>query len=62
MLVTIHNFADEACEVSLTIKANGGERLVDLRKEAESRAGEDGVHRIALDAYGYAWYRVGELR
>ncbi|HYF65730.1 MAG TPA: alpha-amylase family protein, partial [Herpetosiphonaceae bacterium] len=60
-LVTLHNFADHACEVSLAIKGAGGERLVDLLRQAESCADDDGAHRIALDAYGYAWYRVGGL-
>jgi maltose alpha-D-glucosyltransferase / alpha-amylase len=61
-LLTVHNFADHACEVGLAIKAAGGERLVDLREQAESRADSDGIHRIALDAYGYRWYRVGGMR
>ena len=38
----------------------GGERLVDLIAEDESRA-ERGTHRMALDAYGYRWFRVGGL-
>ncbi len=60
-VVTLHNFSEFACEVQLAIKAPGGERLVDLREQAESRADDAGLHRIALDAYGYRWYRVGRL-
>jgi len=26
-----------------------------------SHAGEDGKHRLVIEAYGYRWYRVGGL-
>ncbi|MGI8957856.1 MAG: alpha-amylase [Chthoniobacterales bacterium] len=35
--------------------------LSNLRQNNESHAGEDGRHRIALEAFGYRWYRVGRL-
>ena len=60
-LVCVHNFAPEPAEVSLRLTLDGGERLASLTDEEESRAGRGGAHRIALDAYGYRWYRVGGL-
>ena len=39
----------------------GGERLVSLLAEEEHRSGKSGAHSLALDAFGYAWFRVGGL-
>ncbi len=60
-LVTIHNFDQRAHEAPIKLDVEGGEKLVSLIEEQESRADEDGIHHIALDAYGYTWYRVGGL-
>jgi maltose alpha-D-glucosyltransferase/alpha-amylase len=29
--------------------------------EDHSRAGENGRHKLLIEAYGYRWYRVGGL-
>jgi maltose alpha-D-glucosyltransferase / alpha-amylase len=55
-VVTVHNFGGKATEASL---ATGAERLVDLRVEGELRANRRGRHEVALDAYGYRWFRTG---
>ena len=60
-LVCVHNFDSRPREVSLRLEVERGNRLADLIAEDESRADERGVHRLALDAYGYRWYRVGGL-
>ncbi|HYC51426.1 MAG TPA: alpha-amylase family protein [Gemmatimonadaceae bacterium] len=60
-IVVVHNFAEMPRSVRLRVGGDGGDRLVDLREEEESRANASGVHRIALDAFGYKWYRVGNL-
>lgn len=60
-LVVVHNFDEKPCEVRIRPGVPGGERLVDLRVEGESRADRTGTHRIALDAHGYHWYRVGDM-
>jgi maltose alpha-D-glucosyltransferase/alpha-amylase len=41
--------------------AEHGKLLVNLLAEDHSRAGDDGRHRIVIEAYGYRWYRVGGL-
>ena len=61
-VVVVHNLDDRPREVIL---AAGGEgeapRLVNLLAEDHSDPGEDGRHRLVLEAYGYRWYRVGGL-
>ncbi len=58
-LVLLHNFDERACEAKL--KPGGSDRLIDLIRETESRPDAAGTHRISLDAYGYRWFRVGDL-
>ena len=60
-VVVIHNFDEKAHEVKLSIKRPRAGRLVDLLSENESIADARGVHRIALEAFGYRWFRVGDL-
>ena len=38
-----------------------GKHLINLLAEDHSHAGEDGKHRLVIEAYGYRWYRVGGL-
>lgn len=60
-LVVLHNFSAKSKEVRLKLKEESGALLTNLRANDESRADEKGQHRIALEAYGYRWYRVGRL-
>jgi maltose alpha-D-glucosyltransferase/alpha-amylase len=60
-VIVVHNFAAEPRAVRIRAGVEDGERLVDLLAEEESRASSSGVHRIALDAFGYRWFRVGGL-
>ena len=58
-VVAVHNFAGTATEVEFSIEGLPGQPLVDLRVESESRANRRGRHQLALDAYGYRWFRRG---
>jgi maltose alpha-D-glucosyltransferase/alpha-amylase len=60
-MVTLHNFSEAAQTVQLRVSDPGGERLVDLLGEEHSEAGARGLHEIALDGYGYRWFRVGSI-
>jgi maltose alpha-D-glucosyltransferase/alpha-amylase len=60
-VVVVHNFDEKPHEVKLTIKRDRAERLVNLVDEDESVADAAGVHRIALEAFGYRWFRLGDL-
>ncbi len=58
-VVLVHNFAGQPLDVALRVDGPGSERLVDLRVESESRANARGRHELALDAFGYRWFRAG---
>jgi maltose alpha-D-glucosyltransferase / alpha-amylase len=60
-LIILHNFDRHPHEVRLRVPGEGGNLLVNLLDENESRAHEDGMHRIALEELGYRWFRVGGL-
>lgn len=60
-LVTLHNFEGCIREVCLNLKGKGQSKLVDLWAIEENTADEKGVHRIRLNAYGYRWFRAGDL-
>jgi maltose alpha-D-glucosyltransferase / alpha-amylase len=59
----VHNLDDKAHEVSFAVglKNESDRLLVNLLGEEHSRAGEDGKHRLLVEAYGYRWFRVGGL-
>jgi maltose alpha-D-glucosyltransferase/alpha-amylase len=58
-LLTLHNFAGEPRTANVKVGVPGGDRLVDVFANRESRAGEGGGHEIMLEPYGYRWFRVG---
>jgi glycosidase len=60
-VVVLHNFSRRPLEITLRVKGDGGDMLTNLLAENESRAQKDGAHRIALEEYGYRWFRVGGL-
>ena len=60
-LVVIHNFDEKPHEIRIRPNVGGGERLVNLLVHDESSADDSGTHRIAIEAFGYRWYRVGGL-
>lgn len=60
-LVIMHNFDEKPHDVQIKLKDERGNTLVSLLDHAGSKADNRGVHKISLDAYGYRWYRVGDL-
>lgn len=60
-IVVLHNFDEKPHEVKLKIKRARSKRLVNLLYEDDCVADARGHHRIALDAFGYRWFRVGDL-
>ena len=60
-LLIFHNFGEKPLELVLSKKQVGEERLVDLMKNVESHADEKGRHTIILEAFGYRWFRTGNL-
>jgi maltose alpha-D-glucosyltransferase/alpha-amylase len=57
-VVVVHNLAGASRKVSLQVANH--DLLVNVLSEDHSR-GKHGGHRIALEPYGYRWYRVGGL-
>lgn len=60
-LVILHNFDEKAHEAVLDLEQNQEGKLVDLMDIQESKADKNGLHHINLDAYGYRWFRAGNL-
>ncbi|HEX6746344.1 MAG TPA: alpha-amylase family protein [Longimicrobium sp.] len=60
-VVVLHNFDRRPREARFRVGAEGGEHLANLLQQEEMHADERGVHHVALEAYGYRWYRVGGL-
>jgi maltose alpha-D-glucosyltransferase/alpha-amylase len=56
-VLVLHNFAPEPQSVRVDA---GEDTLVNLLSEDHSRS-KSGVHRLALEPYGYRWFRVGGL-
>jgi maltose alpha-D-glucosyltransferase/alpha-amylase len=59
----VHNFTDSPIEIKFAVGLHDAsdKLLVNLLSEDHSHAGEDGHHRLLLEAFGYRWYRVGGL-
>jgi maltose alpha-D-glucosyltransferase/alpha-amylase len=60
-LIVLHNFSEKPYEIILTSKQVGEERPIDLMANVESVVDEKGRHTIIMDAYGYRWFRAGNL-
>ena len=58
-LLTLHNFSDRRQKVRLKVGAPRDGVLVEVFDGRHTRAHNDGMHRIDLDAYAWRWYRVG---
>lgn len=60
-LITLHNFDEKAREVLLDLKLKKESKLIDLMNIDENIADEKGIHRVRMGAYGYRWFRAGDL-
>jgi maltose alpha-D-glucosyltransferase/alpha-amylase len=60
-IIIMHNFNGVACEVGLKLQKKSEVKLVDMMKVEESMADKKGMHQISMDAYGYRWFRAGDL-
>lgn len=58
-LVTLHNFSERAKKVRLKVGSGRDDILVNVFDGRHSRARNDGTHHIALESYGWRWFRVG---
>jgi maltose alpha-D-glucosyltransferase/alpha-amylase len=58
-MLTLHNFSSRPQKLRVRVSGQDGDALVEVFDAQHSRAHNDGMHRIALDGYGWRWYRVG---
>ncbi|MFL5417570.1 MAG: alpha-glucosidase C-terminal domain-containing protein, partial [Myxococcales bacterium] len=57
-VVVLHNLADEPIEAAVRVEEDN---LVNLFSEAHSERRGTAAHKIALEPYGYRWFRAGGL-
>lgn len=60
-VVVLHNFSSLPQEARFRLKNPAGVQLTNLLVNEEIRADAAGMHRVALESYGYRWFRVGGL-
>jgi len=60
-LVTVHNFSRRQASVRFRVPEDDRVPLVDLLSNLRIECGEDGRYELALPAYGYRWFRIGNL-
>ncbi|HEY2830252.1 MAG TPA: alpha-amylase family protein [Thermoanaerobaculia bacterium] len=60
-VVAVHNVDDRPRRITLAIENENRTSLVNLLSADHSDGDDDGVHRLAIEGYGYRWYRVGGL-
>jgi maltose alpha-D-glucosyltransferase/alpha-amylase len=60
-VVVLHNFSSRPQEARFTLDHPEGRLLSNLLVNDEVHADKAGMHRIALESYGYRWFRVGGM-
>jgi maltose alpha-D-glucosyltransferase/alpha-amylase len=60
-VLAVHNFSDQACSLALAVPGAEALTLTNLLTADDSPPDKGGRHPIALEPYGYRWYRVGPL-
>ena len=60
-VVVLHNFSSRPQEAKFVLDHPEGQLLSNLLVNEEVRADKTGTHHIALESYGYRWFRVGGL-
>ncbi len=58
-LLVVHNFDSKPHQVDIKPGVDGGDVLINLMEEDQSKAGAKGVHQISLNGHAARWYRVG---
>jgi maltose alpha-D-glucosyltransferase/alpha-amylase len=60
-LVCIHNLSAEPTEIRIPMQKPEPHRLVNLIENEETEASEKSSYPVALDSFGYKWYRVDAI-
>src|SRR5581483_10597368 len=59
--IAVHNLDSKPHRIRIDVASSGRTSLINLLSSDHSEGGDDGVHRLAIEGYGYRWYRVGGL-
>jgi maltose alpha-D-glucosyltransferase/alpha-amylase len=58
-LLIVHNFAESARRIHVALDARDPEGLVDVLSGEHAEAASGREHDIALEGYGFRWFRIG---
>jgi maltose alpha-D-glucosyltransferase/alpha-amylase len=58
-LLTLHNFGSAKRTVRVKVDTKDDGLLDNVFEDKQSKAHSDGAHRIDMNGYGWAWFRVG---
>src|SRR5579883_62910 len=62
-VLALHNLSSSPREIRFKVDTGREDCwLINLLADEHSRVDESGLHCVLLEAYGYRWYRVGNLR
>src|SRR4051794_10932687 len=59
--IAVHNTDEKPHRVTIRIPDRERSSLINLLSEGHSDGDESGTHKLAIEGYGYRWYRVGGL-
>jgi maltose alpha-D-glucosyltransferase/alpha-amylase len=60
-LICIHNLSAQPADIRVPLKEPRQHRLVNLIEEEEPETDQTGSHQVALESFGYRWYRVDAI-
>ncbi|HJW94384.1 MAG TPA: trehalose synthase, partial [Thermoanaerobaculia bacterium] len=59
--IAVHNTDEKPHRVTIRIPDRERSSLINLLSEGHSDGDGSGTHKLAIEGYGYRWYRVGGL-
>jgi maltose alpha-D-glucosyltransferase / alpha-amylase len=60
-IVTVHNLDGAPHEIEFKLPLDDADCLYNLMADEESIARENGKHHLAIEGFGYRWYRAADL-
>jgi hypothetical protein len=56
----VHNLAEAACTVTLTLKGMDGKRFIALFDDQPDETIAGSTHEVPFASYGYRWFRLSD--
>lgn len=60
IVVAVHNLAEAACTVTLTLKGMDGKSFIALFDDQPDETIAGSTHEVPLASYGYRWFRLSD--